>query len=209
VTSAPTYTVEAVEADGWADLRAFFGPSGAYSQCWCTWWRQTSSSFDAGCHDRGAGNRALLESLVESGRRPGLVARTEGGEPVGWVTVAPRAEFVRLARSPLLRGDDAVADPNVWSVPCFWVPRALRGQGVATALLGAAVDHAAGGGARVVEAYPVDTATRLPAADVFTGTVALFEGAGFVLHRRPVNGRRVVMRHDVARRPRRRTEERA
>ena len=200
--------MEAVEADGWADLRAFFGPSGAYSQCWCTWWRQSSSSFAAGCQDRGAGNRALLESLVESGRRPGLVARNPGGDPVGWVTVAPRVEFVRLERSPLLRGDAALGDADVWSVPCFWVPRASRGQGVATALLRAAVGYAAGRGARVLEGYPVDTDARLPAADVFTGTTELFLGSGFTIHRRPATGRRVVMRHDVARRRARRTEER-
>ncbi|RUW18304.1 MAG: GNAT family N-acetyltransferase, partial [Mesorhizobium sp.] len=40
----------------------------------------------------------------------------------------------------------------------FYVPRALRGGGLAAALLDAAIDHAFDRGARVIEAYPVDQA---------------------------------------------------
>ncbi|HTY72574.1 MAG TPA: GNAT family N-acetyltransferase [Actinomycetes bacterium] len=188
--------VVAVGADGWARLEAFFGPSGAYSHCWCTWWRQPSAAFDAGCRDGGAGNRALLESLVRAGREPGLVA-LESGAPVGWVSVAPRTEYVRLARSPLLRGTGDLADDGVWALPCFWVPRAHRGRGVASTLLAAAVDHAKARGARVLEAYPVAAAGRLAAAEAYTGTVTLFSRFGFRVVRRPPTGRRVVVRRDL------------
>lgn len=178
--------VHPLTPDRWDDLVAFFGPSGAYSGCWCTWWRQTGSQFSAGCRDGAAGNRDLLGRLTEEGRTPGLIAY-DGEQPVGWVSVAPRPEFGRLLRSPALRpepGDDP-ADGSVWSVVCFWVPRAHRRRGVATALLDSAVAHAWAGGARVVEGYPVPVDDRAPAAEIFTGTLAMFDRAGF----RPIGGR--------------------
>ncbi len=45
----------------WPDLEALFGPNGAYSNCWCAWQRVRGREFSAGCANRGAGNRALLE----------------------------------------------------------------------------------------------------------------------------------------------------
>ncbi len=195
--SDPPYEVRPVTRDRWDELAAFFGPSGAYSGCWCTWWRQPGSAFDAGCRDGGTGNRALLERLTLDGAVPGLLAY-DGDRPVGWVTVSPRPQFGRILRSRQLRPgpDDAGGDPAddaVWAVPCFWVPRAQRRRGVATALLAAAVGHARAGGARTVEGYPVDTRERRPADVVFTGTVPLFERAGFTVVRRPASGARVVM----------------
>jgi GNAT superfamily N-acetyltransferase len=174
--------VRPLTPDRWEDLVALFGPSGGYSNCWCTWWRQTGSSFDAGCRDRGAGNRSLLESLTRDGRQPGLLAYWDAA-PVGWVSVARRAEFGRILRSPTLRaeggsGDDA--DTATWSITCFWIPRADRGHGVARALLHAAVEHAARSGAKWLEAYPVDTRDdRQPDATLFTGTLAMFQREGF------------------------------
>lgn len=53
-------------------------------------------------------------------------------------------------------------------------------MGVGTALLDAAVRHAADRGARIVEGYPVDPALRrFPNAEAYTGVVSMFERAGF------------------------------
>jgi GNAT superfamily N-acetyltransferase len=53
-------------------------------------------------------------------------------------------------------------------------------EGVATALLRAAVTWAREHGATLVEGYPIDTSRRsLSNAEVFTGTLELFDGAGF------------------------------
>jgi GNAT superfamily N-acetyltransferase len=183
----------------WADLAAFFGPSGAYSGCWCTWWRRTAAEFDAGCRDGARGNRAVLQRLTDGGRVPGLLAY-DGERPVGWVSVAPRPEFGRLLRSRNIGPgpDEDRADPAVWSVVCFWVPRAQRRSGVGTALLDAAVDHAQARGATVVEGYPVDAEGQVPAAEIFTGTVLMYLRTGFtaVPARKP-GGRRVVVRRSV------------
>ncbi len=158
----------------------------------------TGREFGAGCANRGEGNRALLRRLTEEGRRPGLIGY-RGDEPIGWVSVGPRPEFGRLLRSPITKLDaDERTDPSVWSVACFFIPRAHRGEGLGATLLDAAVDHARRGGARVLEAYPVDTGgRRIPASSAFTGTLELFSRAGFRPHAMAVRGRPVV-RLDLA-----------
>jgi len=170
----------------WPDLERLFGPNGAYSNCWCAFQRVTGREFSAGCTNRGAGNRALLRGLADGPQAPGLLGYRDG-QPVGWVSVGPRPGFGRILRSPITRlSPDEAADPSVWSVVCFFIPRAERGRGVGRALLGSAVDHARASGARMVEGYPVDTrGQRIPSANAFTGTLDLFAAAGF----RPISER--------------------
>ena len=189
--------VRPVTADRWEELAAFFGRAGAFSNCWCTWWRQTGAEFSAGVADRGAGNRVLMLSLVEAGSEPGLLAYRDG-RPVGWVSVAPRPQYGRVMRSRRIGPDpEEATDERVWSVVCFWIPRSERGKGVATELLQAAVEHARASGARILEAYPVDAgAGRQPAANLFTGTSTMFLRAGFVEVERPP-GAQMIMRREL------------
>ena len=188
--------VRPVTADRWEELAAFFGRAGAFSNCWCTWWRQTGAEFSAGVADRGAGNRVLMHSLVEAGSEPGLLAYRDG-RPVGWVSVAPRPQYGRVMRSRRIGPDpEEATDERVWSVVCFWIPRSERGKGVATELLQAAVEHARASGARILEAYPVDAGGRQPAANLFTGTSAMFLRAGFVEVERPP-GAQMIMRREL------------
>ena len=73
-------------------------------------------------------------------------------------------------------------DPDAWWVACFVVRRAYRGSGVGAALLAAAVDWAWQHGASVLDGHPVDTdglAGHLTPSAIFTGTLAMFQGAGF------------------------------
>ena len=67
-----------VTRDRWGDLEKLFGPSGAYSGCWCMWWRITRSEFD---RNGNKGNRKSMKGLVESGVVPGILGY-EGGEPI-------------------------------------------------------------------------------------------------------------------------------
>jgi len=193
--SAGGLEVRPLTADRWEDLVALFGRSGAFGNCWCTWWRQTGSEFGRGIRERGAGNRALLRSLTTEGHEPGLIAYRDG-QPVGWISVAPRPDYGRVIRSPSIgpgRRSPEAADTDVWSVVCFWMPRAQRGKGIAMALLRAAVDHARSRGARVLEAYPIDTGEeRHPQSSVFTGTLAMFRRVGFSEVERRAEGRPIV-----------------
>jgi GNAT superfamily N-acetyltransferase len=180
-------TIREVDAARWDDLCELFGPSGAYSGCWCMWWRISGREFSA---NGNAGNRAALESLAREGKPVGLIAYV-GQTPVGWASVAPRTDFSRITRSPQLKPVDA-EDADVWSVPCFFIHRGHRGDGIATALLRNAIKYARGRRAKALEGYPVDPhGVRKPNADLFTGTVSLFEKAGFEKTRDA--GQRVVM----------------
>ena len=190
--------VRPVGPERWPDLERFFGPNGAYSGCWCVYFRRRGREFEEGCRDGGAGNRELLERLIAEGRVPGLLGY-DGDEPVGWVSVAPRPEFPRVLRSPNLRPglapDDDPEDSSVWSVVCFWIPRNRRRRGLAPALLEAAVEYAASRGARVLEAYPIDTGEeRVASSAIYTGTLRMFERAGFSEVGRRADRRPIVRR---------------
>jgi GNAT superfamily N-acetyltransferase len=150
-------------------------------------------------------NRAILESAARrgaaDGQAPGLIAYRDG-EAVGWVGLAPRDEYERLEHSTVLARID---DKPVWSIVCFVVGRQARGQGVADALLAAAVEYARDRGATLLEAYPVDTAAgRVPSANVYHGTLSMFERAGFrVAERRQATGKsaaRPIVRRVIRRR---------
>jgi GNAT superfamily N-acetyltransferase len=178
-----------VTEERWDDLVRVFGRNGAYSGCWCMWWRLSARDFD---RTTGEAKRRRLRGLVRDGAEPGLLAFRDG-EPAGWVSVAPRPEFPRLDRSQTLKPID---DRPVWSVVCFFIHRRHRGSGVSRALLDGALRHAAGRGARIVEAYPVDPNERTYSnAEAYTGPLPMFEAAGFREVAR--RGKRPIVRRTV------------
>ncbi len=178
--------IRPLDPDRFADVASLFGEGGDPKWCWCAWYRVRNVDFQKGT---AASNREVLRRAVETtaadGRHPGLIAY-RAGQPIGWVSVGPREDYERLQHSKVLGPID---DRPVWSIVCFVVSRRARGQGVAHALLDAAVEYAAQHGASLLEAYPVDTAGgRVPAASAFKGTVQMFERAGFeVAERRRAN----------------------
>ncbi|WP_084957489.1 GNAT family N-acetyltransferase [Thermoactinospora rubra] len=179
-------------ASSWPDVAAVFGPRGAYGGCWCMWFRTTDAQFR---QIAGEQARERLRGLVESaGPAPGLLAYLDG-TPVGWCAVAPREDYVRIGRSPVVKPVDP-AEEGVWSVPCFFVTPAGRGRGVPAALLRAAIGFARSHGARALEGYPRDTGRRVQAAELYYGWRSLFEGAGFreIARRSPT---RPIMRLDL------------
>lgn len=168
------------------DLASLFEQGGDPKWCWCAFYRVRGMTW---ANSSPADNRKVLEKAVRTdarkGHAPGLVAY-RGDEAVGWVSLSPREEYERLEHSKVLARID---DKPVWSIVCFVVGRKARGRGVASALLDAAIDYAREHGARLLEAYPVDTSGgRVPAAEAFKGTLGMFEQAGFtVAERRQVN----------------------
>ena len=144
------------------------------------------------------GNKAELCALVDDGVVPGLVGYVDG-QPVGWISLGPREDYLKLRRSPVMKPVD---DAEVWSIVCTFVAKAHRGRGLQHRLLAAALDFARENGVRLVEAYPVDKPGRSHDDFMFFGSRHLYEKAGFteVVRRSPT---RVVMRRRL--RPRRTT----
>ena len=157
------------------DLAAVFDQPGDPKWCWCASFRITQNVKSR----PPAENRAVLEAASER-RPPGLIAyRAADSAPVGWVSLGPRADYVKLAK---LKVFAPVDDRPVWSIVCFVVARAERGQGVARELLAAAIEYARAEGAMTLEAYPADArGKRLHIADAYKGTLSMFERAGFAV----------------------------
>jgi GNAT superfamily N-acetyltransferase len=173
VGQAMDWEWRALAPERWSDFERLFGRAGGYGGCWCMWFRQTGKEYEAG---RGEPNKQAMCQLVEGGEIPGLILYAEG-EPAGWVSVEPRTAFPRLERSRAARRID---DADVWSIVCFFVHRKFRGRGAMRRLIAAAVDHARGNGATVVEAYPRDLEDGRPSADAaYVGLLPLFLEAGF------------------------------
>ncbi|MCY9787192.1 GNAT family N-acetyltransferase [Nocardiopsis sp. EMB25] len=177
-------SIEPATAERWTDLENLFGPTGAYGHCWCTFFRRRAKDHTAStsCErsQRGVDNKEELRRLTLEGRVPGLIAY-DGDGPCGWVSVAPREDYIRLSRSRSLRPADP-GEPGVWALVCFWLPPRRRRRGLGSRLLDGAIEYARASGARVLEAYPVDTVGgRAPSAEVYTGTVEMFQRAGFSL----------------------------
>lgn len=180
----PDVEIHPLSRDRLPDLRALFDEGGDPKTCQCAYWRTPATGWGAWTKAR---NRSVLDGLAGSDPAPGLVAYA-GERAVGWVSLGPREDFIRLERSKVLaRVDEA----PVWSVVCFVVSRSWRGKGVATRLLEAAVDYAKANGASLLEAYPVDPSRgRVPAASAYMGPLAMFERTGFeVVERRQWNAK--------------------
>ena len=182
----PSLEVHPLTPDRWPDFEALFGPRGACAGCWCMWWRLSRAQFVAG---KGEKNKKAMKAIVKSGEVPGLIAYAEG-QSVGWVALAPRERYVRLAKARTLKPLD---DQPVWSVTCFFVAKGFRRRGVTVELLKAAEVFAARRGATLLEGYPSDTRGKaLPDPFVYTGLPGAFEKAGFQEAARPAPTRPVM-----------------
>ncbi|TIY01974.1 MAG: GNAT family N-acetyltransferase, partial [Mesorhizobium sp.] len=164
-----------------ADFENLFEQAGGPKYCWCMAWRHLENREHASNYER----RRAMMALIEAGTPVGIVACAEG-KTVGWCSVAPRETYRKLSQ------EQDHSEAGVWSIVCFYVPRASRGRGLASALLDAAINHAFAKGARTIEAYPVDQASP---SYRFMGFRDMFVARGF--HEIGMAGsRRHVMRLD-------------
>jgi GNAT superfamily N-acetyltransferase len=179
----------------WADLEALFSARGCSVArgCWCMYYRRSGEPAVPPGMTRAGKNRADLEALAGADPPAGLIGY-RGRRPVGWISLGPREDFRKLARSPVMKPVD---DAPVWSIVCFVVPAEFRRQGVARALLEGAIAFARSRGVRLLEAYPVDRRGRAADESLWFGTRSMYDAAGFVevARRKP---RRPVMRRALA-----------
>jgi hypothetical protein len=184
-------TVFPLTASRWDDFEFLSGTRGACGGCWCAYWKLTNKEFQAG---KGNANHWLQKKIVHSGKIPGLLAYADG-VPAGWVAVEPRQDYPRLAHSRILASPD---DLPVWSVPCFFISRQFRRQGLTLTLLRAAIDHVTLMGGTILEGYPVDPGINrnMPPVFAYTGVYSAFMKVGFieVARRSPT---RPIMRYTI------------
>jgi GNAT superfamily N-acetyltransferase len=165
------------------DLLAFFdgdafsdNPKWASCYCQCfyedhrvvTWSERTAEQ-----------NRTIAIRRGNAGAMKGTLAVVDG-QVVGWCNAAPRALLHALDEEPLAEA------ATIGCILCFLVAPALRGQGVATALLHAACDGLRAQGMKIVEANP-RTGTNSASANHY-GPLAMYLAAGFVVDRESDDG---------------------
>jgi GNAT superfamily N-acetyltransferase len=186
------FEARALTPETWPDMEELFDARGTSitRYCWCMYYRYTGK--ETVPEAVGATTREQLRSLVTAGVVPGLIGYVDS-VPSAWVSLGPREDYLKLRRSSVMKPVD---DTPVWSVVCFYVPRAARGTGLTHRMLAAAMDHAREHGVRMLEAYPVDKQERSQDDFMFFGSRSLYERAGFreVERRSPT---RVVMRRGL------------
>lgn len=167
-------TFEPLSAENWNKFEQLFGNKGACGNCWCMHFRLKKSDFEEGKFEDG--NKDAMKSIVFSEKPTGIIGIYEG-EPIAWCAFAPREDYMKLENS---RVHKRIDDNAVWSIPCFFIDKKYRKQGVSVALLKGVIDYAKAKGIKIIEAYPtIQTKGKLPDAFVWVGLYKSFERAGF------------------------------
>ncbi|UJP10700.1 GNAT family N-acetyltransferase [Microbacterium sp. KUDC0406] len=173
-----TITTERATVDRWDDVQHSLTGGGDGASCQCIWPVLRNKDWNATNLDQ---RRDMFHDEIAAGPPPGIIAYVDG-EAAGWIRVGPRARQARLinTRTIVAATSEPLDDESVWAVSCFVVRREHRGKGVNAALLDAAVEYAQDSGARVFEAYPVDTGgSKGHSNDLFHGVLTTFLSAGF------------------------------
>jgi GNAT superfamily N-acetyltransferase len=182
----------------WEDVRTVFGTRGDPARCFCQYFKVDNATWNA--QDIAGFERALGEQIESAraahGAGPGVLAYRDA-EPVGWAAIEPRPAYRRILSGRIASLSEEPPDAaDVWALTCFVVRVGHRRQGVAAALLEGATELARAGGARVVEAYPVDAASGASSAELYHGPLSIFEAAGWQVLARP-NERRALVRLEL------------
>jgi len=181
------FIVKYLDGTTWPDFaRLVEAHNGVWGGCWCM-------SFHAeGCGPRrtAAQNRAEKEFRVREGRAHAALVY-DGVDCIGWCQFGPTGELPRIKSQRAYR--EGLTSLPDWRITCFFVGKAYRGQGVASAGLAGALREMGRLGGGIVESYPEDVAGRpVSAGFLHNGTVAMFERYGFARTRRIGKNRWVV-----------------
>jgi GNAT superfamily N-acetyltransferase len=169
--------------------------NGIFGGCWCI-----SFHLEPGENKRWAGRyRQLKEARVREGRAHAALV-FDGNDAVGWCQFGPTAELPNI-RSLKEYEKDLSKLPD-WRITCFFIDRDRRGEGIATLALREALRYIAQAGGGTVEAYPEDyTGQRTSNSFLCSGTLGMFEKAGFKPTRKIAMRRWVVSRRVSPARP--------
>ena len=183
------FTIEPLTKGNWNKFLQLFGVKGACGNCWCMYYRLSRADFAEGKTDDG--NRKAIKELVWNNKPTGLMGIYQG-QAIAWCAFAPREDFIKLERS---RVHKRIDDEMVWSIPCFFIDKRFRRNGISVALLKGVIEYATAKGIRIIEAYPtIPTQEKLPDAFAWIGLYTSFERAGFEIVDR-TSGNRPMVRY--------------
>lgn len=177
-----------------------FPDNPGWSGCYCRFYQLPETPWDSSpaASER---HRADAAAAIAAGQQPGFLAYAGGapGRPgaraVGWLSAGPVAAYANP------RGyDEKSGGAEAWTT-CFVVEPPARGQGVADALLRAALADFRARGIASVEAFSAPArepgAAEQPAASSgYKGTLAMYLRHGFRVEAE-VPGGRVRMRVEL------------
>ncbi|MDA4118528.1 MAG: GNAT family N-acetyltransferase [Thaumarchaeota archaeon] len=168
------FSVRELGPETWPDfVRIMEKHNGVWGGCWCVTFHLPAGGLK---RTKAPSRRAFKEELVQANRsRSALVY--DGADVVGWCQFGPPVELPgRMSGYGRLR-----LDPPDWRIPCFFVDRDRRREGVAEAALAGALRIIAAKGGGSVDAYPVATKEGRPYSSSFLwgGTESMFAEAGF------------------------------
>lgn len=186
--------IRELSSETWPDFaRIVEKHDGVWGGCWCVAFHHPTGKTTG----TAAGNRVLKERLVRAGETHAALVYDED-EVVGWCQFGPPSElpgrmsgFRRLGLPP----------PD-WRIPCFFVDRDRRKDGVAKAALAGALRIIAANGGGAVDGYPISVRGKpYSSSFLWGGTESMFAAAGFrvVAH---LGTSKLVMRKAVRRRTR-------
>ncbi|HYB07734.1 MAG TPA: GNAT family N-acetyltransferase [Nitrososphaerales archaeon] len=119
-----------------------------------------------------AKNRETKRALTTEGKAHGTIVYC-GKDPVGWCQFGPKEELPRIDGK---RGYKPTSD-NLWRITCLFVASHHRRTGVAKFAVHESVRAMRNLKAKVIEAYPVESASS--ASLIWMGTTRMFESEGF------------------------------
>ena len=162
--------------------------NGIFGGCWCI-----SFHLDPGEKRHGAAAyREMKEALVRKSKAHAALV-FDGPNAVGWCQFGPTAELPNIRSKKAY--EEGLGKLPDWRITCFFVDRERRGDGIASLALREALGYIAKSGGGMVEAYPEDyTGERTSNSFLCSGTLGMFEKAGFRKVRKIATRRWVVAR---------------
>jgi len=170
----------------WKEFEALMGEKGGCGNCWCMYFRLSYKDFQANKPD---GNKKLMKQLVNKGMPQGLIASIDK-EPVGWIALAPREDYMRMENS---RSFKRIDDKPVWSITCFFIKKGFRHKGLSSELIKGTIDFAKKKKIKTLEAYPaIPYAEKVPHPFLWVGVLSSFIKNGFSIVQQNSKSRAMV-----------------
>lgn len=180
-------TFEPLSKDNWNKFVHLFGAKGACGNCWCMSFRLKKQDFEKGKENDG--NKTAMKKLVWGDKPTGMLGFYDE-QPIAWCAFAPRENFLKIENS---RVHKRIDNKPVWSIPCFFIDKNFRRQGVSVEFLKAVIKYAQKKKIKIIEAYPtIPTQEKLPDAFAWIGLYKSFERAGFEIVDRTSKSRPMV-----------------